>query len=142
MIRTVERMAKLGLSDKHMAYVIAVDRGTFAKLRKEELFAAVEKGLASGAMASGVALLKQVRNGNVAAIRWYEKTRLGMSDRVVTTGPDGGPVQQEIHLSGAVAIGLYLPANGREVMPIGHASSVAIIPSDSEAERNSPAPAR
>ncbi len=133
-IRAVERMARLGLTAEQMADVIGVDRGTFARLRKEDLFAAVERGKASGARVSGNALLKQVRRGDVGAIRWYEQTRLGMSDRVhtVTSGPDGGPVQQEVHVSGTVAIGLFLPTNGREVGPMGNSSAVAIVPPPKE----------
>ncbi len=106
-ISRVERCAALGMNKTEIAIVLGIDRGTFSEYEASHFSTALEKGRARGKMSASIALARAMARGNVGAIVWYERTRVGYTERVEQTfsGPNGEPI----------AIGIYLPANGREV---------------------------
>lgn len=117
MIGYVERLAALGLGQDDTAFALGVHRQTFAKYRESHFIDAIKSGKSRARVTSGAVLMREMLAGNMTALIWFEKTRLGMTEKVhtVVSNPDGGPVESNVHHSGAVAIGLYLPSNGRDV---------------------------
>ncbi len=117
----VERLAAMGLTYEEMAYAINIDIKTFRAHRDAHFLPAIQKGKVRGKITSGASLMREVNKGNLGAIVWYEKTRHGMTEKVhtVLSNPEGGPVESHVHHSGAVAIGLFLPPNGRDVPASG-----------------------
>lgn len=113
----VARLAALGLSFEELSYALGVHRNTFLKYRESHFDEAIKRGRAQGRVTSGAVLMREMLAGNIAALIWYEKTRLGMTEKVhaLVSNPDGGPLEANVHHSGA--IGLYLPRNGRDVSP-------------------------
>lgn len=131
---TVERLAALGLTYEEMAFVIDIDIKTFRAHRDAHYLPAIQKGKVRGKITSGASLMREVGKGNLGAIVWYEKTRHGMTEKVhtVVSSPEGGPVESNVHHSGAVAIGLFLPPNGRDVPAPGQVFPPGIaLPSNS-----------
>lgn len=120
-IGMVERLASLGLTLEETSYAIGVHRETFNLYRDSHYSDAIKSGKARGRITSGAVLMREMLAGNMTALIWYEKTRLGMTEKVHTlvSNPDGGPVESNVHHSGSVAIGLYLPPNGRDVLAEG-----------------------
>lgn len=114
-VRQVEQMAMRGLGKADMAAVLDMDRGTFARYEEEYFRTAIEKGVASLRNTTGRVLIREANKGNMTAIIWLEKTRLGMQERVHSIVPDPASGSETpmggVHLS----IGLYLPSNGRDV---------------------------
>jgi hypothetical protein len=109
------------LTTREWCLILDIDEKTFAKYYDQYFRKPIEKGVAAGKVTSGAILAREMRKGNMTALIWYEKTRHGYTERVHTlvSNPEGGPVEQNVHHSGAVAIGLFLPPNGRDVPAAG-----------------------
>lgn len=83
-INQVKEMAARGLQHKDIAAVMGISEQTWWEYRREnpELEDAFRSGKAEGLNRSGAALLRKVDAGVIDAIKWYENTRHGMSERV------------------------------------------------------------
>lgn len=90
-------MAIGGITKEVMARVMGIDRKTLDKAYKEELDANVPKAHAKIVGALYNAALK----GNVTAMIFYLKTRLGWQEvnRLEHTGEDGGAINVNINLT-------------------------------------------
>lgn len=121
MIRQVEKLAFLNMTIEEIADIIELDPKTFAKYREAYFRPVLKKGLAKNKMVTSSALMREVGKGNMTAIIWNEKTRHGYSERLITLPPgDGSPTGLPAGSLMGVAIGLFLPVNGREVAAQGH----------------------
>lgn len=80
----VERMAAVGLADYLMAGVLGINERTFRKHKAAmpEIKAAIERGKGNAALIVGKSLFNEAKGGNIQAVRWYEATRLGYSEKV------------------------------------------------------------
>jgi hypothetical protein len=116
-IKLVEQMAVTGLTKRAMAAKLGIDIKTFDKLGERYFFPAIERGQADGALLSGMTLVQMIRSKNLGALIWYEKTRLGMTEKVHTvhSDPEGNALPAATH----VGIGIFLPPNGRDVPAAG-----------------------
>lgn len=101
----VRAMAGYGITREHIAIVMQIDKKTLLKHYHQEL----EAGLAIAAVSIGQKLYdlatKKV-GANVTAIIWWEKTRLGLTERsaIEHTGKNGGPIEHEHDLSPLAAL--------------------------------------
>lgn len=120
-IGIVERLASMGLTRAQMSYAVGKHRDTFFQYDESHYSDAIERGRVRLQMTSSSVLMREMLAGNMTAAIWIEKTRLGMTEKVhtVVSNPDGGPVESNVRHSGSVAIGLYLPPNGRDVLADG-----------------------
>lgn len=117
----VKAMAGYGLREDQIWTVLGISERTWKRMRK--VFAPlVEAGRAFAAASVGQALFNGAVAGDTGKIVWYEKTRLGRTDKIMVeaSGPDGAPLQIENEVHGEVdvthsgVIGIYLPSNGRD----------------------------
>lgn len=86
MLRQTEELAGYGLSAAQIAAVLGISETTF-HARKQDSAAfseALERGKAKAAGIVGKALFLRAKDGDVAAIRWWEMTRQGRSERQQT----------------------------------------------------------
>lgn len=76
-------MAGLGLTRPQIAAVLGMAPRTLNDRKNGDprLAAALDRGKADAAIQVGQALFRRARAGDVNAIRWWEMTRLGMSER-------------------------------------------------------------
>ena len=83
-IQMVERMAAVGMAEYLMAGVLGISPRTFAKYKAKmpEINAAIQRGMGEAAFIVGKSLFNEARDGNVQAVRWFEATRLGYSEKV------------------------------------------------------------
>lgn len=99
-LRQVETLAGLGLDISKIAAVLGIHRDTIyaTKARSEAFAQAIEVGKAKAEGVIGKALFDEAKKGNVPAIKWWETTRAGRSDKHVTeiSGPEGAPVAIEV----------------------------------------------
>lgn len=81
--RLIETVAGLGLSKAEIAALTGVSYNTFHTREKEN--EDIRESMAFGEAAAGLkvanALLRRAEKGDMAAIRWYEMTRKGRSER-------------------------------------------------------------
>lgn len=136
-LKLVQLMAMIGMSQKKMCARLQIDEETFRKYEAEYFGPAIEKGEADLEFEVGRSLIKQIRAGNMTANIWVEKTRFGRTEKVhtIVSNPEGGPVESHVHHSGAVAIGLFLPPNGRDVPAAGQTLPGALmLPSNAREE--------
>lgn len=84
MLRQAEELAGYGLSQPQIAAVLGFSERTLRerKADNEAFSAALARGKAKAAGAIGKALYKRATDGDVPAIRWWEMTRDGRSERV------------------------------------------------------------
>lgn len=84
MIRQVEELAGYGLSMAQIAAVIGFSERMIyeRKAENEALSAALARGKAKAAAIVGKALFGRAKDGDVPAIRWWEMTREGKSERL------------------------------------------------------------
>jgi hypothetical protein len=128
-IKLVEQMAITGLTKRAMAAKLGIDIKTFDKHGEKYYFPAIERGHADGALLSGMTLVQMIRSKNLGALIWYEKTRLGMTEKVHTvhSDPDGNALSAaQAHVS----VGIFLPPNGRDVAVPGQEvpASFRVVP--------------
>jgi hypothetical protein len=86
----VERLAGLGLTQTQIAYCIGISPATLTGKKHLPIVANVlEAGRSKAAAIVGDALFIRAKDGDVPAIRWYEMTRQGRSERsfVATNQP-------------------------------------------------------
>lgn len=86
MIRQAEELAGYGLSHAQIAAVLGMAERTLRekKANSDAFDAALERGKAKAAGIVGKALFLRAKDGDVAAIRWWEMTRQGRSEKTQT----------------------------------------------------------
>lgn len=86
MLRQAEELAGYGLSSTQIAAVLGLPESTFyaQKASSAAFSGALERGKAKAAGIVGKALFLRAKDGDVAAIRWWEMTRQGRSERQQT----------------------------------------------------------
>ena len=83
-VRQIEMLAGYGLTLKAIAAVIGIHPQTLRKKREEErVNRALERGLAVAESVVGQALYIKAKGGDVTAIKWWEQTRIGRSEKVI-----------------------------------------------------------
>jgi AraC-like DNA-binding protein len=83
-LRQVEELAGYGLTMGQIAAVLGFSERTLHNKKTEELVAALQRGKAKAAAIVGKALFVRAKEGDVPAIRWWEMTREGRSERQQT----------------------------------------------------------
>lgn len=88
MLRQAEELAGYGLSIPQIAAVLGFSERTLhtRKSENEALAAALARGKAKAAAIVGKALFGRAKDGDISAIRWWEMTREGRSERVQAQG--------------------------------------------------------
>lgn len=83
MLRQVEELAGYGLSSDQIAAVLGFSERTLRRKKEEDeaMMAALSRGRAKAAAIVGKALFSRAKDGDVPAIRWWEMTREGRSER-------------------------------------------------------------
>lgn len=84
MLRQVEELAGYGLTMAQIAAVLGFSERTLHNKKTDELVAALQRGKAKAAAIVGKALFVRAKEGDVPAIRWWEMTREGRSERQQT----------------------------------------------------------
>lgn len=86
MLRQVEELAGYGLTLEQIAAVLGFSDRTMRRKQaeNEELVAAIKRGKAKAAAIVGKSLFGRAKEGDVPAIRWWEMTREGRSERQQT----------------------------------------------------------
>lgn len=85
-LRQVEELAGYGLSLDQIAAVLGFSERTlyYKKENNPDLVAAIQRGKAKAAAIVGKSLFTRAKDGDVPAIRWWEMTREGRSERAQT----------------------------------------------------------
>lgn len=88
----VRRAAGLGLTLKGIAALLGMTDRTLQERRKQypEIDEVFEIGRVEADLAVSDALFKKARNGDMAAIRWYEMTRTGRNPNLPVIESDAG----------------------------------------------------
>lgn len=83
LLRQVEELAGYGLTQEQIAAVLGFSERTLRtrKADSEEFSAAIQRGKAKASAVVGKALFVRAKDGDVPAIRWWEMTRDGRSER-------------------------------------------------------------
>lgn len=92
--QTIEKMIAEGGTQKMAAAAVGMAYSTYHlhKTQDERLVECVRRGLAEASKISTVPLIERVRQGDMAAIRHFEATRLGITqDMHITLKPDTAP---------------------------------------------------
>ena len=95
-LRQIEIMAGYGLTEAAIAAVIGMAPRTFRDKKNDEaVSAALARGRALAEKEVGEALYNCAKRGDSWAVMWWEKTRAGRSDRVISehVGQGGGPLE-------------------------------------------------
>jgi len=91
-LKEIEMLAALAtVTEGEMAHFIGCSPKTFTKLKQNDdgrILTAIEEGKLNAKIGVSGRLLKSARNGNVSAGIWWEKTRMGMSERHEVAVPD------------------------------------------------------
>jgi predicted DNA-binding protein (UPF0251 family) len=86
-LRAIERMAGCGLTQQEIAATLGISGDTLTRRKLEAnetaVAEALERGRAKAAAAVGNALYRKALKGDVPAIRWFEATRFGRSEKQV-----------------------------------------------------------
>lgn len=85
-IRQIEVLAGYGLTQNAIAHCLGISHDTFTRRKADEerVLRALEKGRAVAESMVGQALFLRAKQGDVAAICWWEKTRCGRSEKQET----------------------------------------------------------
>lgn len=93
-LHSIEYLSGIGLTVKQVGAFLGVSERYFRDRRAvdQELAAALFRGQSKAAGKVGEALYKKAVAGDVGAIKWYEMTRCGRSEKRTNehTGKDGG----------------------------------------------------
>jgi len=83
MLRQVEELAGYGLSVAQIGCIVGFSERTVHERAKEneDFGAALQRGRAKAAAIVGKALFQRAKDGDVQAIRWWEMTREGRSEK-------------------------------------------------------------
>ncbi len=79
----IEAMAGCGLTKAQISHILGVHRNTFHEYEQadSEIAERIERGRAAVEYAVSEALVMKALSGDVQAIRWYEMTRTGRSEK-------------------------------------------------------------
>ena len=93
-LEMVERMAGVGLNHERMAAVLGISLSTMDKKASQikEVNEAIQRGKGKASFTVGKALFEKAREGDVPAIKWFETTRDGRSDRQQLLGDENQPL--------------------------------------------------
>lgn len=94
-LHQLETLAGYGLTEAAIAAVLGIGSRTLReKKHAEEVSAALERGRAKAEAAVGKALYVRAVEGEGWAVRWWEMTRAGRTEkgRLEMTGAEGGPL--------------------------------------------------
>lgn len=87
-VQQVEALAGYGLTEAAIAHALGMSARTFRRRKNgaalngnKEIVAALERGRALAEAQVGKALFHRCLSGDVQAIRWYEMTRLGRTEK-------------------------------------------------------------
>lgn len=80
-LRQVEELAGYGLTMGQIAAVLGFSERTLHNKKTDDLVAAIQRGKAKAAAIVGKSLFGRAKDGDVPAIRWWEMTREGRSER-------------------------------------------------------------
>jgi transcriptional regulator with XRE-family HTH domain len=85
-LRQVEELAGYGLTQEQIAAVIGLSERTLRRRKEDtEVFsAAIQRGKAKASAEVGKSLFRRAKEGEVSAIRWWEMTRDGRSEKAQT----------------------------------------------------------
>ena len=85
-IQEVEALAGLGFSEEEIAISLGISQDTIDRRKKEnaDIADAIKRGKAKAKKKVTGKLMEKIEAGDLGAIIWYEKTRLGFSDKVVS----------------------------------------------------------
>lgn len=113
-VSQVTAFAEHGLSETAIAALLGVDRRWLAKYRDSHFAEAREIGRARAQLKVSAALFARIEAGDVTAAIWWEKTRLGMTEKLHTvhSDPEGKALPRP---TAHVSVGIFLPSNGRDV---------------------------
>lgn len=90
----MEALAGYGLTEAAIAAVLGMTSRTLReKKHAEEVSSALARGKAKAEGRVGKALYERAIAGDIQAIRWWETTRAGRSDKQEITGRDGAPLR-------------------------------------------------
>jgi hypothetical protein len=80
----VEELAAQGLSQVEICATLGISEDTMTRRKKDsaDFAGALERGKARASATISNKLFELAASGNLVAIRWWETTRRGMSDRV------------------------------------------------------------
>lgn len=92
-----ERLGGIGLNEWQACAVVGISPDTLSRRKKErdEVLRALKTGLANAGSRVGQTLFQKALDGDLGAIVWWEKTRLGYREghSVEMTGAGGGPLE-------------------------------------------------
>lgn len=86
MLRQIEELAGYGLTLEQIAAVLGFSERTMHRRKDADpaIVAAIQRGKAKASAIVGKALFGRAKDGDVPAIRWWEMTRDGRSERAQT----------------------------------------------------------
>jgi DNA-binding CsgD family transcriptional regulator len=89
-VAKIERMAGLGITRAKIARIMGFSESTLQRQRltSSAVDHAIARGSALAEMIVGGHLWKRIEAGDMRAIRWWEMTRVGRSERVIQTSLD------------------------------------------------------
>lgn len=90
-LEEVEKLAGYGLDHDDIALSLGISISTFKRRKSDnELFElAIKRGKAKAKRTVTSKLMEKIEAGDLGAIIWYEKTRLGFSEKVVNAHEGG-----------------------------------------------------
>lgn len=95
-LEEVERLAGLGLTNEEIALSLGIGEATvYRKKNEDDSFdSAIKKGRIKVKREISNVLYDKAIGGDLGSIVWFDKTRLGFSDKVSHehSGADGGPI--------------------------------------------------
>lgn len=88
-ITEIERLAGLGLSQAEICLAVGISEDTLTRRKQDtaDVAEAIKRGKARTKRTVANALMSRITDGDLGAIIWYEKTRLGYSDRLQVNPP-------------------------------------------------------
>jgi hypothetical protein len=125
-IRQIEELAGYGLTMVQIAAVIGIADRTMRdhKAENPEIAAALQRGKAKAAAKVGRALFHRACDGDVPAIRWWEMTREGRSERQQTESKIEVGIDAETEARMAAIVARFAagsPSGGVEDVDAGNA---------------------
>jgi hypothetical protein len=111
----IEALARVGVSRRGIAAALGVSRDWLASHAHHGIDEAIDRGVAMLEAELQIALLNRVRAGDITSIIWAQKSLLGRHEQVHMVHSD--PAGHAVPAGGSthVAVGIFLPPNGRDV---------------------------
>ncbi len=96
--KKAESYAAQGLNMEQIARVLGMGESTLyaKKVEYPEFLESIKNGQAKGVAIVTNALFNNAKDGNLGAQCFYLKNRAQWTDKTEFSGPDGGPIQNEI----------------------------------------------